>query len=154
MPEAAAPRTAQQRKKDTLHRLEHDVDAWVSTADLETGAPYMVPLSFLWTGSSLLLATAASTPTARNLSLSGTVRMGIGETRDVILVDGTAQPVRPADLPPQEADAFAAKTGFDPREEAAPYLYFRVSPRRLQAWREVNEFPGRDLIVDGRWTVA
>ncbi|MCF3962803.1 pyridoxamine 5'-phosphate oxidase family protein [Streptomyces fuscigenes] len=146
-------RSAQQRKKDALHRLEHDVDAWVSTADLETGAPYMVPLSFLWNGSSLLLATAESTPTARNLSLSGAVRLGMGETRDVVLIEGTAQAVRPAELSREEGDAFAEKTGFDPREESAPYLYFRVSPRRLQAWREANEIPGRDLIADGRWTV-
>jgi hypothetical protein len=146
-------RPAEQRKKDALYRLEHDVDAWVSTADLETGAPYMVPLSFLWNGSSLLLATAASAPTARNLSLSGMVRLGIGETRDVVLVEGTAQVVRLAELSAAEGDAFAEKTGFDPREEPVPYLYVRVSPRRLQAWREANEIAGRDLIVDGRWTV-
>ncbi|WP_329456282.1 pyridoxamine 5'-phosphate oxidase family protein [Streptomyces sp. NBC_01497] len=146
-------RSAHERKQDALHRLEHDVDAWVSTADLETGAPYLVPLSFLWNGSSLLLSTAATAPTARNLSLSGTVRLGIGETRDVVLVEGTAQVVRPAELSQEDGDAFAAKTGFDPREESAPYVYFRVSPRRLQAWRESNEIAGRDLIVDGRWTV-
>ncbi|MCA1217894.1 pyridoxamine 5'-phosphate oxidase family protein [Streptomyces sp. 8L] len=146
-------RTPAQRKKDTLHRLEHDVDAWVATADLTTGAPYLVPLSFLWNGSSLLLSTTASTPTARNLSLSGSVRLSLGETRDVILIDGTAQALRPAELSQEEGDAFAAKTGFDPREESAAYLYFRVSPRRLQAWREVDEMAGRDLIVDGRWTV-
>jgi hypothetical protein len=42
------PRTRQQRKRDTLHRLEHDVDAWVAAANPATGTPYLVPLSFLW----------------------------------------------------------------------------------------------------------
>ncbi len=44
-----APRTSEQRKHDALSRLEHDIDAWVSTADAESGTPYLVPLSFLWT---------------------------------------------------------------------------------------------------------
>jgi hypothetical protein len=49
---------------------------------------------------------------------------------------------------------FAARTGFDPRGLAPPpYRWFRVSPRRIQAWREVNELPGRELMRDGRWLV-
>lgn len=38
----APPRPLEQRKKDTLHRLDHDVDAWVATAD-PVGTPYLVP---------------------------------------------------------------------------------------------------------------
>ena len=33
-------RTPQQRKADTLRRLEHDVDTWVATADPASGTPY------------------------------------------------------------------------------------------------------------------
>jgi hypothetical protein len=50
-------------------------------------------------------------------------------------------------------DRFAARTGFDPRAEAAPYRWFRISLRRIQAWREVNELPDRELMRDGRWLV-
>jgi hypothetical protein len=56
-------------------------------------------------------------------------------------------------LPRQRGDRFAARTGFDPRGLAPPYRWFRVSPRRIQAWREVNELPGRELMRDGRWLV-
>ena len=28
-----------------------------------------------------------------------------------------------------------------------------VSPHRIQAWREVNEMPDRELMCDGRWLV-
>jgi hypothetical protein len=31
------------------------------------------------------------------------------------------------------------------------YRWFRISPRRLQAWREVNELADRELMRDGRW---
>jgi hypothetical protein len=56
-------------------------------------------------------------------------------------------------LPQQQGDRFAARTGFDPRALATPYRWFRISPRRIQAWREVNELPDRELMRDGRWLV-
>ena len=144
-------RTADQRRRDTLARLEHDVDAWVSTADGAGGTPYLVPLSFLWDGQRLLLATAAASPTARNLQATGRVRLGIGLTRDVVMVEGSVQAVPVADLPGDEADAFATKTGFDPRTLTSAYVYFRVEPRLVQAWREVDELTGRDLMRDAAW---
>ncbi|MGW2824540.1 pyridoxamine 5'-phosphate oxidase family protein [Streptomyces sp. NPDC001443] len=147
-------RPAKQRKQDTLHRLEHDVDAWVATADEGGGAPYLVPLSFFWDGATLLFATPESSPTGRNLRATGRARLGIGLTRDVVMVEGPVLTVPPAELPEEDAEIFAGKTGFDPRLLATPYLYFRVRPDRVQAWREVNELDGRDLMRDGEWLVA
>ncbi|MDG9689124.1 pyridoxamine 5'-phosphate oxidase family protein [Streptomyces sp. DH17] len=147
-------RSAEQRRRDTLHRLEHDEDAWVATADGTSGMPYLVPLSFLWNGSCLLFSTPAASPTGRNLAASRRARVGIGPTRDVVMVEGAVEPVTPEELPEQDAELFAAKTGFDPRELATPYLYFRVHPQRVQAWREANELEGRDLMRDGRWLPA
>ncbi|MGK5692345.1 pyridoxamine 5'-phosphate oxidase family protein [Streptomyces sp. URMC 128] len=151
---SAPARSAEQRTKDTLHRLEHDVDAWVATADGTSGTPYLVPLSFLWNGSYLLFATPASSPTGRNLAATGRARVGIGPTRDVVMVDGTVETVQPAELTEQDAELFAAKTGFDPRRLATPYLYFRVVPQRVQAWREADELDGRELMREGRWLTA
>ncbi|MEU1101347.1 pyridoxamine 5'-phosphate oxidase family protein [Streptomyces tibetensis] len=148
---SAPVRSAEQRKKDTLHRLDHDVDAWVATADGASGTPYLVPLSFLWNGSYLLFATPASSPTGRNLAASGRARVGIGPTRDVVMVEGAVETVQPSELTEQDAELFAAKTGFDPRRLATPYLYFRVVPRRVQAWREADELDGRELMRDGGW---
>ncbi|MGI5380192.1 pyridoxamine 5'-phosphate oxidase family protein [Streptomyces sp. CA-251387] len=147
-------RSAEQRKKDTLHRLEHDEDAWVATAEVDGGVPYLVPLSFLWDGSTLLLATPANSPTGRNLRTTGRARLGIGPTRDVVMIEGTVDTLAPSQLPEGEADRFAAKTGFDPRQLRTPYLYFRVRPHRVQAWREADELDGRELMRDGAWLVA
>ena len=147
----SAPRSPQQRKQDTLNRLGQDVDCWVATSS-EDG-PYLVPLSFLWDGETLLLATPAASPTARNLRGTGRVRVGVGPTRDVVLIEGTAQALAPADLPDETGDAFAEKTGFDPRRLAQPYLYFRIRPHRVQAWREADELAGRELVREGRWIV-
>ena len=146
-------RSAQQRKADTLRRLSSDVDTWVATADPATGIPYLVPLSFLWDGATVLISTPASSPTSRNLRATGRVRLGIGPTRDLVLIEGTVQAETPAaEVPAEAGDAFAAKTGFDPRELTG-YAYFRIRPHRLQAWREANELTGRDLIRDGDWVM-
>ncbi|WP_318199976.1 pyridoxamine 5'-phosphate oxidase family protein [Streptomyces sp. SCL15-4] len=147
-------RSVAQRKKDTLHRLDNDVDAWVASAGPEGAAPCLVPLPFVWDGTSLLIATAADSPTGRNLAATGRARLGIGPTRDVVLIEGTVLSVTPEDLPEEDAEVFAGKTGFDPRRLSTPYLYFRVVPQRVQAWREENELAGRDLMRAGRWLDA
>jgi general stress protein 26 len=145
-------RSAQQRKQDTLNRLEHDVDAWVATADA-TGTPYLLPLSFRWDGGTMLFSTPARSRTGRNLRPGGTVRVSLGHTRDVVMIEGSVELIAAAEIGTEIGDAFAAKAGFDPREDTSPYTYFHLQPRRLQAWREVNELAGRDLMRDGVWLI-
>ncbi|MFE3263203.1 pyridoxamine 5'-phosphate oxidase family protein [Streptomyces sp. NPDC059215] len=146
-------RTVKQRTQDTLRRLEQDVDVWVSTAAPDGAAPHLIPLSYLWDGTTVLLATPGASPTGRNLRATGTVRLGFGPTRDVVMVEGTVETRESAALPAGAGDAFAARTGFDPRALTTVYLYFRVTPRRVRAWREADELVGRDLMRDGEWLV-
>jgi hypothetical protein len=146
-------RTQKQRKQDALSRLEHDIDAWVATADGGSGTPYLVPLSFLWDGTTLLVATPSSSPTSRNLQATGKVRIGIGPTRDLVLIEGTVHALAASEITDEVGDAFAAKTGFDPRQLTDSYIYFRIHPQRLQAWREANELKDRELMLGGHWLV-
>ena len=115
------------------------------------GAPYLVPLSFDRDGEALLVATPTDSPSGRNLAATRAARLGLGHTRDVSMIDGEVEVLEIDALPQERGDRFAARTGFAPRAEAAPYRWFRISPRRIQAWREVNELPDRELIRDGRW---
>jgi len=147
------PRSGQQRKQDTLRRLEEDVDAWIATASVD-GTPYLVPLSFLWDGASLFIATPTASPTSRNLTATGKVRVGVGPTRDLVLIEGTVDVLADDDILDALGDAFAARTGFDPRALTTPYRYFRIHPQRIQAWREANELDGRELMRGGEWLVA
>jgi nitroimidazol reductase NimA-like FMN-containing flavoprotein (pyridoxamine 5'-phosphate oxidase superfamily) len=147
------PRSRQQRIDDTLRRLDDDVDAWIATASVE-GIPYMIPLSFLWDSETLVISTPGSSPTSRNLEVTGKVRVGVGPTRDLVLIEGTAKPLEEDDISAELGDAFAKKTGFDPRELATPYRYFRIQPVRIQAWREADELTGRDLMRNGKWLSA
>ncbi|WP_433464729.1 pyridoxamine 5'-phosphate oxidase family protein [Spirillospora sp. CA-128828] len=165
---SATPRSRAERRRDTEHRLAHDVDVWVASASAD-GAPYLVPLSFVWDGEALLLATPADSPTGRNLAATRTgllwgddpphppekrtVRLALGPTRDVSVIEGEVEVLEIGALPRERGDRFAERTGFDPRTLATPYRWFRITPRRVQAWREENELTGRDLMRDGRWLV-
>jgi hypothetical protein len=147
---SADPRSRAQRRRDTEHRLTHDIDVWVATASADRAA-YLVPLSFDWDGETLLVATPADSPTGGNLAATGTTRLGLGPTRDVVMIEGEVEVLRIDALPRERGDRFAARTGFDPRASATPYRWFRIAPRRVQAWREANELTGRELMRDGRW---
>lgn len=151
-PTNAGPRSGAERRRDTEHRLAHDVDVWVATASRD-GVPHIVPLSFDWDGETLLLATPADSATGRNLGASRTVRLGLGPTRDVCLIDGDVEVLEMAELPRSRGDRFAERTGFDPRGLTQRYQWFRVTPCRIQAWREENELRHRALMRDGRWRV-
>ena len=147
---SAGPRPLAERRRDAEHRLAHDVDVWVATASAD-GDPYLVPLSFDWDGETLLVATLTASPTGRNLAVTRAARLALGDTRDVSMIDGGVDVVEIDALAEQRADRFAQRSGFDPRASATPYRWFRISPRRIQAWREANELAGRDLMDDGDW---
>lgn len=147
------PRPGARRRQDTEYRLTHDVDVWVASASPDSAVPYLVPLSFDWEDEAVLMATPTTSPTGRNLTAAGSARLGLGPTRDVTMIEGTVEVLALEDLPRERVERFVARTGFDPREGVAAYAWFRVTPRRIQAWREANEIPGRELMRDGRWLV-
>ncbi len=146
-PEPARPRS--QRIADTLERLRTDVDLWVASASAD-GDAYLVPLSFYWDGATLTIATPRRSATARNLIRAGRARLALGPTRDVVIVEGPVEAIEMgADPELEEAHALAA--GFDPRELSEEYIYLRITPSEIQAWREANELEGRNLMRGGAW---
>ena len=144
-------RSLEQRTADVLARLREDVDLWVASADAE-GNAYLVPLSFVWDGAALTISTPRASRTARNLMRAERARVALGLTRDVVIVEGTVETITIGTDPALE-DAHAAATGFDPRVGAEEYVYLRITPREIQAWREANELSGRRLMRAGRWLV-
>ena len=141
-----APRSRAQRKSDTLALLSAEVDCWVASAD-ELGNAHLVPLSQFWDGTSLVIATPRSSPTATNLLRAGVARVGVGPTRDVVLVDGGVT----EGVDDATAGAHAEHSGFDARTEPNDYVYLRVTPIEIRAWREANELSGRLLMREGVW---
>ena len=144
------PRPRDQRRRDTEQRLAADIDLWLASASAD-GAPYLVPLSFDWDGEALLVATPITSPTGRNLAATRTTRLALGLTRDVTVIEGDVEVLGIDALPAEQGDHFAARAGFDPRRSGPSYRWFRITPRRIQAWREVDELADRELMRDGRW---
>ncbi len=82
------PRTREQRKVDTLAAPTADI--WVATAAVDAGghaSSYLVPLSLAWIDERVVLATEAGSVTAGNITSQGGVRLGLGPTRDVVMID-------------------------------------------------------------------
>jgi hypothetical protein len=152
----AEPRTREQRKADTLAKLTaRATDVWVATAGTDAdrhASSHMVPLSLAWIGERVVLATEADSVTARNLASHRHARLGIGPTRDVVMVDAELERVYGLDeVPADVASGYAAQADWDPRESGDRMRFLVLRPLRIQAWREVNELPGRTLMRDGAW---
>ena len=147
----AQPRSGAERKQHALALLESETDVWVATARAG-GQVCQIPLSFVWDGAVLVLSTPTASATGRNLAAGGRPRIALGGTRDVVLIEGTAQAYSAAEVPAAYADAFAAKVKWDPRgEDGDRYGYYTLTPVKVQAWREENELRGRTLMRDGAW---
>ena len=140
------PRPTAQRTQDALQRLAEEIDCWVASAD-EVGNAHLVPFSFYWDGAAAILAMPPANRTAVNLLRTGVARLALDGTRDVVLVDGRVE----AGVDDTAMSAYAAHTGWDPRSEPAEYLWLRITPTRIQAWREANELAGRTVMRDGAW---
>jgi hypothetical protein len=143
------PRPRSQRKADVLAKLRADVDLWVASAD-EAGGAYLVPLSYYWDGTALTIATPRASPTGKNLVRAGWARVALGPTRDVVIIEGPVEAI-PIGTDTRLEDAHAQAAGFDPRTLADEYVYLRITPHEIQAWREANELAGRQLMRKGEW---
>ncbi len=146
----AAPRDRATRKADALSLLATPaIDVWVATASAD-GAPYLVPLSLAWVDGRAVIAVAGSSRTARNLRTGGPVRLAVGPTRDLVMIDAVVERRVDVAADPALGEAYVGQADWDPRGDAG-YEFLVLRPVRVQAWREANEIPGRTLMADGRW---
>ncbi|MGH9091834.1 MAG: pyridoxamine 5'-phosphate oxidase family protein [Acidimicrobiales bacterium] len=135
-----------------MARLETDADIWVATAN--DGVPHLVPLSFGWDGTRIILATPSHSPTARNASAAGVVRLALGPTRDVTVFEAATDVVPCPQADADIAESFRGRVGWDPRVEEIEHSFLVAVPQVAQAWRSVPELKGRTIMRDGRWLDA
>jgi Pyridoxamine 5'-phosphate oxidase len=148
----AESRDRETRKADTLAMLATPaIDVWVATASA-AGTPYVVPVSLAWVDELVVIAVEESSVTARNLTASGQARLGVGPTRDVVMIDAVLD--RAVDVTADDGlwTAYTAQADWDPRRGTG-CVFLVLRPVRVQAWRESNEIPGRTLMRDGAWLV-
>ena len=148
------PRDRQQRTRDTLAKLaEPAADVWVATASGPPAGPdpYLVPLSLAWIDERVVIAVEGTSRTARNIEGGRTARLALGPTRDVVLIDARLERAVPVAAAPELAERYARQADWDPRTAGDSYRFLVLRPDRIQAWREVDEIPGRTLMRDGAW---
>lgn len=151
---APPPRDRAQRTRDTLAKLTAPAaDVWVATASGSPDAPepYLVPLSLAWVGERVVIAVDGTSRTARNLEAGRTARLALGPTRDVVVIDARLEQVVPVTDAGELGERYAAQADWDPRTAGGSYRFLVLRPERIQAWREVDEIPGRTLMRDGTW---
>ena len=149
--EPTVARTIEQRIMDSTAKLAAGGDAWLATSG--PAGPHLVPLSLAWDSDpgELLFCTEQQSVTARNIASEPAVRVGLGPTRDVLMIDGTARTTGAVQDDASSASLFHDKTGWDPRHDSGDLIFIRVAPSRMQAWRDVDEIEGRTIMVDGAW---
>jgi len=140
------------RKADTLAALEKHHDVWLATADV-AGRPHLVAVSGWWDGTDLVVATRASTKTARNLAMNPSAKVAHGAPSDAILLDVEMLDNIAVEDSADLCQGFAAAVGWDPRDEGPGWMFFRLRPSRIQAYQGYGEIEGRDVMVRSRWVV-
>lgn len=146
------PRSTAQRIADVLERLRMEPgtekDIWVASASAK-GLVHLIPLTFYWDGERLTVATPRDSRTARNLRRAGVARVALAPTRDVVILEGTLEFIA-TDADDELAAAHTKAAGWDARTSGRN-VYIRITPVRIQAWREENDPAGPDVMRDGHW---
>ncbi len=143
-------RSVAQRKSDAIEKLENDEDVWVATGD-DRGVPHLVPLSLCWHDGMVVVAVEARSRTARNAAASGRVRLALGPTRDVVMINAEASAVACRDAAPAIAGSYRERTGWQPGADGGDWVFLLLRPVTIQAWRNVAEITGRTVMRDGAW---
>ena len=148
----AQARDRETRKADTLAMLATPaIDVWVATASAES-APHLVPRVAGLGGGTGRGRGRGLLGHRTNLTASGTARLAVGPTRDVVMLDAVLETAVDVAADDALGTAYAAQADWDPRG-AAGYVFLVLRPVRVQAWREANEIAGRTLMRDGTWLV-
>lgn len=145
-------RSLAERRQDAQTQLRGGGHCWLATSSDGHG-PHLIPVSFWWDGAGLTTATFDDSVTARNIRAQPRVRVSVGTTTDVLMIDAVAAIVPVAGIDPDEADGYARASRTDPRKIPG-FTYVRLAPRRMQAWRNPAEFAGRTVMRGGRWLDA
>lgn len=143
------PRPLPERRAAAVEHLRSNSNLWFATASGERG-PHLIPVSYWWDGTRLTTATFENSRTLKNVQAQPKVRVAVGSTGDVLIVDATATIVAVADIDPRAAEAYARAAGNDPRSVPG-FTYIQLAPERMQVWRGPAEFAGRTVMHRGVW---
>jgi len=124
---------------------------WLATEEVG-GQPHLIAVSRWWDGHDIVVTTRGTSKTARNMAMNPAVMLAGGDPSDAIVIQAqmidSAAVEDSADL----AGGFKEAMGWDPREMDG-WMFFRLRPTRIQAFRGYEEIEDRDVMVRSRWVV-
>ena len=139
------------RKRDVLEALERQGHYWLSTAPI-SGRPHIIAVSAWWDGHELVVTTLGTSVSARNMAMNPLVTLAGGDPSDAIVIQ--AQMIDSVDVKDAAdlATGFEKAMGWDPREMDG-WMFFRLRPTRIQAFRGYDEIGNRDVMLRSQWVV-
>jgi general stress protein 26 len=106
-------------------------------------------VSFWWDGARLTTSTFEPSRTLDNVQKQPKVRVSVGTTTDVLMIDATATVVRDDEVDADVAEGYAEASGIP--QSTPGFVYIQLLPRRMQMWRGREEFTDRTVMRDGVW---
>ena len=144
------PRSKEDRKAHVLRVLLNEDKLWLATSGER--APHVVPLSYVWRDSRIVMAVPKGSPSARNLCESATARAVLGTPLDAILIDGMVEQIEPCDMKPATVEALCDVSAVDPLRTPG-FTCLVLHPFRVQAYGTPSEVWKPTLMRQGRWLV-
>jgi Pyridoxamine 5'-phosphate oxidase len=142
-------RSAEQRKKDVLAALEKQGHYWLTTAEIG-GRPHVIGVSGLWDGSQVIVTTLGTSRTARNMEMNPQVVLAGGDPSDAIVIQAGVIDSSAVEDSPEIAADWHKAMGWTPENG---WVFYRLRPTRIQAFRGYDEIEGRDVMIRSRWVV-
>lgn len=137
------------RKRDVLAALEKQGHYWLATARI-SGRPHLIAVSGLWNGHEVIVTTLGTSVTAKNMAMNPLVTLAAGDASDAIVIQAQMIDSAAVEDATEIAGEWKAAMGWDPREMDG-WMFFRLRPTRIQAFRGYEEIENRDVMIRSRW---
>ncbi len=99
-----------------------------------------------------MVATLGTSVTARNMAMNPLVSLSHGSPEDAIVIQAQMIDSTAAEDAHDLAEGFKKAMGWDPREMEG-WMFFRLRPTGIKAFRGYEEIGGRDVMIRSRWVV-
>jgi hypothetical protein len=112
---------------------------WICTTRAD-GRPHAMPVWGLWLAESIVFSSDPGSTKGRNLAERAEVVVHLESGDEVVVAEGRAERLAPAELPTEFVEAYEAK--YDHRVDTSNpmFAFYRLRPARVLAWRE-SDFP-------------
>jgi hypothetical protein len=135
------PPEAPDPSKATWKRAQEQMAAtrnyWVATCGPD-GKPHAMPVWGVWFEGALIFGTGRSSRKGKHLAARPDVVVHLESGDDVVVIEGTVEPVTDGALLTRYADAFKEKYDVRPEIENSEDIFYRLRERKAFTWLETD----------------